>query len=142
MDDEARRLCRIMRETKTIAVVGLSPSSHRPSYVTAEYMLEHGYRIIPVNPHCESILGERCYPDLSAVPEPVDMVNCFRRADEIPALALQSQGLGLKSFWVQLGLSSPEARALVSDAGIDYVEDRCVRIEHARLIAGWHEEPE
>ncbi len=136
MSDNVSHLRRVLKQTKTIAVVGLSPSWHRPSYFAASYMQTHGYRIIPVNPRSEQILGERCYPDLASIDQPVDMVDCFRRAEEMPALAEQAIDLGAKSFWVQLGLRSEQARAICDDAGLDFVEDRCVKIEHARLFGG------
>ena len=136
MADTISTLRRVLQQNKTIAVVGLSPSWHRPSYFAASYMQSHGYRIIPVNPRADEILGERCYPDLASIDQPVDMVDCFRRAEEMPALAAQAIALGAQSFWVQLGIKSPEAQLLCAEAGLDYVEDRCVKIEHARLFGG------
>lgn len=136
MADEISHLRAVLQQAKTIAIVGLSPSWHRPSYFAASYMQNHGYRIIPVNPRSDKILGERCYPDLASIDQPVDMVDCFRRAEEMPGLAEQAIQLGAKSFWVQLGLRSPEAKALCDQAGLAYVENHCVKIEHARLFGG------
>jgi hypothetical protein len=134
--DEISRLRKILHHHKTIAVVGLSADWHRPSYFAAKYMQEHGYRIIPVNPRYEEILGERCYASLSDIPEPVDMVDLFRRADDTPPLAEEAVAIGAKCLWLQLGVRNAQSRAIAEAAGLDYVENRCVKIEHARLFGG------
>ena len=135
MDDIAK-LRRILRNSRTLAVVGLSANWYRPSYFAAKYMQEHGYRVIPVNPMYEEVLGEKCYKSLRDIPEPVDLVDCFRKSAEIPSLADDAIAIGAKVLWMQLGVSNPEARARAEAAGLEVVEDRCVKIEHARLFGG------
>ncbi len=129
-------LRRILAESRVIAVVGLSAQWHRPSNFAAKYMQEHGYRVIPVNPAYPEVLGEKCYPTLEAIPERVDMVDCFRAASEIPPLARSAIAIGAKVLWLQLGVINLEAAALAREAGLDVVIDRCVKIEHARLFGG------
>ena len=127
-------LRRILTGSRTIAVVGLSANWYRPSYFAAKYMQDHGYRVIPVNPNYTEVLGERCYPGIASIPEPVDIVDCFRRAEEMPALAQEAVAVGAKVFWMQLGIDNAEATRIASGAGLDVVADRCVKIEHARLL--------
>lgn len=134
--DDISLLRRILGECRTVAVVGLSAQWHRPSYFAAKYLQEHGYRIIPVNPAYESVLGERCYKSLADIPDKVDVVDCFRRSEEIPALADQAIAIGAKVLWLQLGVRHAEARAKAEAAGLQVVEDRCMKIEHARLFGG------
>jgi predicted CoA-binding protein len=135
MDDIAK-LRRILKASRTLAVVGLSANWYRPSYFAAKYMQEHGYRVIPVNPQYDSILGEKCYGALAEIPEKVDIVDCFRRSAEIPAIAEEAIAIGARVLWMQLGVASPEARRRAEAAGLEVVEDRCVKIEHARLFGG------
>ena len=127
---------RVLKSCRTIAVVGLSAEWHRPSYFAAKYMQEHGYRIVPVNPRYDSILGERCYPTLEDIPFPVDMVDVFRREADVPPIARSAVAIGAKCLWQQLGVKSAEAERLAREAGLDAVMDRCVKIEHARLFGG------
>jgi len=134
--DDIVGLRRILADSRVIAVVGLSASWHRPSYFAAKYMQEHGYRVIPVNPNYESILGETCYPTLAAVPERVDIVDCFRKPAEMPALAREAVAKGAKVLWMQLGIRNDEAAKIADDAGLAVVADRCVKIEHARIMGG------
>lgn len=129
-------LRRILATNRTIAVVGLSADWYRPSYFAAKYMQEHGYRIVPVNPKYPEILGERCYASLLDIPEKVDMVDVFRRAEDVPPIARQAIEVGAKSLWQQLGVVNLEADRLAREAGLDSVMDRCVKIEHARLFGG------
>ena len=129
-------LRRILAETKTIAVVGLSADWFRPSYFAAKYMQEHGYRIIPVNPKYPEILGEKCYASLTAIPEKIDMVDCFRKAMDILPIAKEAIAIGAKVLWQQLDVENQEADVMVRAAGMDSVMDRCVKIEHARLFGG------
>ena len=129
-------LRRILGQTRTIAVVGLSADWFRPSYFAAKYMQEHGYRIIPVNPKYPEILGEKCYTSLADIPDKVDMVDCFRKSEDILPIAQQAIAVGAKVLWQQLGVENREADALVRAAGLDSVMDRCVKIEHARLFGG------
>lgn len=134
-----RELRQVLSSCKTIAVVGLSPQWHRPSYFAAKYMQAHGYRIVPVNPVSkEDILGERCYPTLTAAAadQPIDMVDCFRKSEDIPPLAEEAIAIGARCLWLQLGVSHPGAEERARAAGLTVVADRCVKIEHARLFGG------
>ena len=134
--DDIAGLRRILAQSRTLAVVGLSAQWYRPSYFAAKYMQDHGYRIIPVNPRYDQVLGEHCYPDLRAIPERVDLVDCFRRSQDIPPLAEQAVAIGAKVLWMQLGIVNEEAARRASAAGLDVVMNRCVKIEHARLLGG------
>ena len=127
---------RILLQCRTLAVVGLSAEAHRPSYFAAKYMLEHGYRIVPVNPKYPSILGQRCFPSLEAIDHPVDMVDVFRRPQDTPAIAEQAVAIGAKVLWLQLGVINEQARAIAAAGGLEVVQDRCVKIEHARFFGG------
>jgi predicted CoA-binding protein len=138
MVDDIHTLRRILRTTRTIAVVGLSAEWHRPSYFAASYMQGKGYRIVPVNPRYESILGERCYARLEDIPFPVDMVDVFRKTADVPPIAASAIAIGAKCLWQQLGVLNAEADAAARAAGLDSVMDRCVKIEHARLFGGLH----
>lgn len=120
---------------RTIAIVGLSPNPDRPSNEVARYLQAHGYRIIPVNPACETILGETSYPTLEAIPQPVDIVDCFRRPEEILPLAEAAIKIGAKTLWLQLGVENAAARTLAETAGLTVVEDLCIKLEHMRLRA-------
>jgi hypothetical protein len=136
MDDDTEKLRRILKTAKTIAVVGLSAQWHRPSYFAAKYLQDHGYRIIPVNPMYDAVLGEKCYKSLRDIPGPVDMVDCFRKSAEIPAIAEDAIALGAKVLWMQLGVENAQARARAEEAGLEVVENRCVKIEHGRFYGG------
>ena len=138
MADDITGLRRILRSCRTLAVVGLSAEWHRPSFFAAKYMQEHGYRIVPVNPRYESILGQPCYPSLEAIPHPVDLVDVFRRTDDVLPIARQAIAIGARCLWQQIGVKNLEADALARAAGLDAVMDRCVKIEHARLFGGLH----
>ncbi|MBN9427003.1 MAG: CoA-binding protein [Burkholderiales bacterium] len=129
-------LRRILGTHRVIAVVGLSADWNRPSFFAAKYMQEHGYRIIPVNPRYEHILGERCYPSLTDIPDPVDVVDVFRRTEDVPPIAQQAVSIGAKVLWQQIGVRNEEADGHVRAHGLDSVMDRCVKIEHARLFGG------
>jgi predicted CoA-binding protein len=136
MDDSNEKLRRILKSTRTIAVVGLSAQWHRPSYFAAKYLQDHGYRIIPVNPMYEEVLGEKCYRSLRDIPGPVDMVDCFRKSAEIPAIAQDAIALGARVLWMQLGVENAQARQRAEEAGLEVVENRCVKIEHGRFYGG------
>jgi predicted CoA-binding protein len=136
--DDIAGLRRILAQTRTIAVVGLSANWYRPSYFAAKYMQDHGYRIIPVNPSYAEVLGEKCYSEIAAIPGPVDIVDCFRKPGEIVPLAQQAVAKGAKVLWMQLGIRNDEAARIADAAGLDVVMDRCVKIEHARLMGGLH----
>ncbi|MGA0096698.1 MAG: CoA-binding protein [Burkholderiaceae bacterium] len=132
----AHDIQRILQRCRTLAVVGLSAEAHRPSYFAAKYMLEHGYRIVPVNPKYPSILGQRCFPSLEAIDHPVDMVDVFRRPQDTPAIAEQAVAIGAKVLWLQLGVINEQARAIAAAGGLEVMQDRCVKIEHARFFGG------
>ena len=134
--DDSEKTRRILRENRTIAVVGLSAQWHRPSYFAAKYMQEHGYRVIPVNPTYDTILGEKCFGSLRDIPDKVDIVDCFRKSAEIPAIAQDAIAIGAKVLWMQLGVTNAEARRRAEAAGLEVVEDRCVKIEHGRFFGG------
>jgi predicted CoA-binding protein len=138
MTDDMPTLRRILREARVLAVVGLSAEWHRPSYFAAKYMQEHGYRIVPVNPRYETILGERCWPSLSAIPERIDLVDVFRKTDDVLPIAREAIAIGAKCLWQQIGVVNGEAYRLAVEAGLDSVMNRCVKIEHARLFGGLH----
>ena len=138
MTDDIATLRRILRECRTIAVVGLSAEWHRPSFFAAKYMQQHGYRIVPVNPRYEQVLGERCYASLLDIPDPVDIVDVFRRSEDVLPIAEQAVRIGAKCLWQQIGVKNLDAVRLVQAAGLDAVIDRCVKIEHARLFGGLH----
>ncbi|MFN5265908.1 MAG: CoA-binding protein [Burkholderiales bacterium] len=126
----------ILTNCKTIAVVGISEQWHRPSYFVGKYLLEHGYRMIPVNPRYKELLGQTCYPDLESVPTPIDMVDVFRRSEELMPIAKQTLVIGAKVLWQQLTVCNHEAHDYVRERGLTSVMDRCVKIEHARLFGG------
>lgn len=134
--DDIAGLRRILKGVRTLAVVGLSANWNRPSSFAAKYMQDHGYRVIPVNPRYTEVLGERSYPDLGSIPGPVDAVDCFRKPSEMVPLAHAAVAIGAKVLWMQLGLRNDEAARIATDAGLDVVMDRCVKIEHARLMGG------
>jgi hypothetical protein len=138
-DTDIPTLRRILHENRRIAVVGISAEWHRPSYFVGKYLLEHGYTMIPVNPKYEQVLGQRCYPDLrtaQAGAGPIDMVDCFRKAEDIGPLAEDAIAIGARTLWMQLGVVNPAAAARARAAGLDVVMDRCVKIEHGRLFGG------
>jgi len=134
--DDSEKTRRILLRYKTIAVVGLSAQWHRPSYFAAKYMQEHGYRVIPVNPGQTEILGEKCYKSLRDIPGKVDIVDCFRKSVEIPAIADDAIAIGAKVLWMQLGVENGDARHKAEAAGLEVVENRCVKIEHGRFFGG------
>ena len=136
MADDIATLRRILRTSRTIAVVGLSAEWHRPSYFAAKYMQEHGYRIVPVNPRYAEILGERCHATLTTIDVPVDIVDVFRKTEDVMPIAEQAIAIGAKCLWQQIGVKNEAAAALAAAAGLDVVMDRCVKIEHARLFGG------
>jgi uncharacterized protein len=120
----------ILAETSTIALVGASPRPERPSNGVMRYLLAQGYRVIPVRPHRTEILGIPCVDSLTHVEGPVDLVDVFRRAEFCPEIAEQAAAAGAKALWLQLGIVSPEARAIAERAGMDYVENACTAVVH------------
>lgn len=129
-------LRRVLRESRTLAIVGLSADWFRPSNFAAKYMQAQGYRIIPVNPKYTEILGEKCYPSLAAIPEPVDLVDVFRKPADTLAIAAEAVAIGARTLWLQIGVINDEARQIAESAGLTVVMDRCVKIEYARLFGG------
>jgi predicted CoA-binding protein len=137
-DTDIESLRRILHENRRIAVVGISAEWHRPSYFVGKYLLEHGYTMIPVNPKYSEVLGQRCYPTLASAREagPIDMVDCFRKSEDIGPLADEAVRIGAKCLWMQLSVLNEAAKARAAAAGLDVVMDRCVKIEHGRLFGG------
>jgi uncharacterized protein len=134
--DDINTLRRILRESRVIAVVGLSADWFRPSYFAAKYMQEHGYRVIPVNPKYDSVLGEKCYRSLREIPERVDIVDIFRKTADVMPIADDAIAIRAKVLWQQLGVRNEGAAAKARAAGLEAVLDRCVKIEHGRLFGG------
>lgn len=126
----------LLRTAKTIAIVGLSEKPDRPSHQVAAYLQAAGYRIIPVTPRTEPILGEKTYPDLRSVPIAIDLVDVFRRPDDLVAVTHDAIAAHAPAIWYQLALVHPDAIRLATSAGLTVVVDRCTKIEHARLQAG------
>ena len=134
--DDIPNLQSILRESHSIAVVGLSTNWYRPSYFAAKYMQGHGYQIYPVNPRSEAILGEKCYAKLSDIPDSIEIVDCFRQAEHMPSIAEEAVAIGAKVLWLQLGIVSDAAARIALDGGLKVVMDRCMKIEHGRLFGG------
>lgn len=131
LDDEVRQ---ILRQAKTIAVVGLSDKPSRPSYGVARYLQQQGYRIVPVSPKIKHVLGEEAYPDLLSIPFQVDIVDIFRRPEAVGPHVDEAIKKGVKVIWMQLGIRNEGAAQRAREAGIDVVQDRCIKIEHMRLV--------
>jgi uncharacterized protein len=121
----------ILLGAKTIALVGASPRRERPSNSVLRYLLDAGYRVIPVRPHVREVHGVPCVASLAEIDEPIDLVDVFRRDDACPGVAREAVEAGAKAVWLQLGLVSPEARRIAEDAGLEYVENECTAIVHA-----------
>ena len=138
MSDEISTLRRILQENRVIAVVGLSADWYRPSYFAAKYMQQHGYRIIPVNPRYagQKVLGETGYASLKDIPDKVDLVDVFRRSEDVMPIAEDAIAIGARALWQQIGVKNEAAAQAARKAGLDAVMDRCVKIEHARLFGG------
>lgn len=122
----------ILKSSKTIAVVGLSSKRHRPSYGVSEYMKSSGYRIIPVNPNETEVLGEKAYPRLEDVPVPVEIVDIFRRSDQVRPAVESAIQIGARTVWMQEGVIDEEAAELARKAGLRVVMDRCIMKEHVK----------
>lgn len=132
-DEDLRDL---LLDTKVIAVVGLSPNPDRASNQVAWYLHHQGYRLFGVNPKCPApeVFGVPMYPSLDQVPEPVDLVDVFRRPEYTPGVAREAVAVGARALWLQLGIRSDEARAIATEGGLRYVENACLKVEHARLL--------
>jgi uncharacterized protein len=129
---------RVLNSAKTIAIVGLSNNELRASYFVGYYLKRHGYRVIPVNPRATEILGEKSYPSLLDVPEPVDIVNVFRAPAALPEIASQTVQTGAGSLWCQFGVINEEGGKIADDGGVTVVMDRCIKVEHARYVGRMH----
>jgi predicted CoA-binding protein len=127
---------RMLTRYKNIAMVGLSPNPYRPSHFAAIYMLAEGYNIIPVNPAAKEILGRKSYASVLDIPEPIDIVDIFRKPSDVPPIVDEAIEIGAKVVWMQLGVINEEAAQKAQDAGLEVVMDRCVKIEHARFFGG------
>jgi hypothetical protein len=132
MDD--RTLRQILKDTKVIASVGLSSNPLKESYGVAQYLKDQGYRVIPVNPTTDRILNEKAYPDLLTIPEKVDAVQIFRRPEDVPPVVEQAIQIGAKVVWMQEGIVNEAAAQAARTAGLQVVMDRCMRVEHRRLV--------
>ncbi len=133
-DDTERQIREILKINYTIAVVGLSDKAYRDSYRVAEYMRDQGYRIIPVNPQLKTVLGETAYPDLLSIPGKVDIVNVFRRSEEVPSIVDEALKIKPNAVWLQLGIISNVAAEKCRAAGISIIMDKCIKVEHCRLL--------
>ncbi len=137
LQTEAPDIKTILEQVKVLAVVGLSRRESRPGYYVPAYMHAAGYRIIPVNPYLEQALGEKAYPDLLSIPEPVDMVVIFRRSEDVPPVVDEAIEIGAKVVWMQLGIINEEAATKARAAGLQVVMNSCIKIDHQRLFGGY-----
>ena len=126
-------ISKLLKEYKTIAVVGLSPKENRPSNQVARYLIEAGYNIIPVNPGQSEILGKTCYPDLKSIPEHIDIIDIFRRTEDVPPIVVDAISINAKVIWMQQGIVNEEAAALARKAGLTVIMDRCLKVDHMNL---------
>jgi predicted CoA-binding protein len=129
---------RVLNSAQTIAIVGLSNNELRASYFVGYYLKRHGYRVIPVNPRETEILGQKCYPSLLDVPEPVDIVNVFRTPDALPAIARDAVAIQAGALWCQFGVINAEGARIATDGGVTVIMDRCLKVEHARFAGRMH----
>ena len=132
--EQTAAIRKVLRDSKTIAVVGLSPKPHRPSHQVASYLMEVGYTIIPVNPGQNTILGRTCYPNLRAIPTPVDMVDIFRRQEAVLPIVEDAISIGAQFIWMQEGIINKEAAAKAESAGLTVIMNRCTKIDHMNLL--------
>jgi len=124
----------IFNTTSTIAIVGLSENANRPSNRVGNYLINNGFEVIPVNPNLESVLGQKCYPDLIQIPVQVDLVNIFRRSEYVKPVVEEAIRIGVKSVWMQDGVKNDEAAKLASDAGVLVIMDDCIYRQHKRKV--------
>jgi uncharacterized protein len=135
---DRRTIQEIVLNARTVAIVGLSASELRASNFVGYYLQRHGYRVIPVNPNEQHILGEQVYPSLRDVPDQIDVVDVFRDPAAVPDIAREAAEVGAGALWLQFGVISPEGARIAHDGGLDVVMDRCLKIEHARLLGRMH----
>jgi len=134
--DDIEGIRGILANNKTVAMVGLSANWHRPSNFAAKYLLDHGFKVIPVNPAYDEVLGQKCYPSLKDIPVPVDVVDVFRKPEDVPPIVEDAIAIGAKVLWLQLGVINEAAQQRAEEAGLAVVVDRCMKIEYARLFGG------
>lgn len=134
MNPDDRAMRQILETARTIAVVGLSDKPDRESYKVAKYLQGHGYRIIPVNPMVDEVLGEQSYASVADIPKPVDIVDVFRKPEAVPPIAQEAIDAGAGTLWLQLDVVNQEAAEKAKAAGLQVVMDRCIKIEHGRLL--------
>lgn len=132
MNEKQQIIEYILDNAETIAVVGLSSEKYKPGYYVPEYLQQEGYRIIPVNPYLDSAMGEKAYPELSAVPEPIDLVLIFQRSENVPPFVDQAIDVGAKMVWMQLGIMNQKAAEKAEAAGLKVVQNACMLVEHRR----------
>lgn len=138
VDATPQERLRIISQARSVALVGVSANPLRSSNFVATYLVRTDLQIYPVNPNYEEVLGLRCYPSLADLPEVPDIVDCFRRREDLPGVVDQAVAVGAKTVWFQLGLRNDDAARVAVDAGLDVVQDRCLKIEHARFAGGLH----
>ncbi len=131
-EDESLR--QILKEAKSIAVVGASPNPWRDSGTIAQFLREKGYTVFPVNPKYDEVLGHKCFPSLTSIEQPVDIVDIFRRSEEVPPVVDEAIHIGARTVWMQLGVVSPEAAARAEEGGLRVIMDRCIAIDYRRLM--------
>jgi predicted CoA-binding protein len=131
-DDHA--IERLLRSSRAIAVVGFSDKPHRDSFTIGQYLLSQGYTVYPVNPAIDSVLGMRSYPTLSSVGAPIDIVDIFRRPEFVPPIVEEAVTIGARAVWFQVGVTHPQASSYATRHGLQVVEDRCIMVEHRRLM--------
>jgi predicted CoA-binding protein len=127
-----RTINEILSQSRRIAVVGLSADPQKTSHGVAAALQHYGYRIYPVNPKESEILGEKVYPDLKSIPDPIDIVNVFRRPEFTPSIAREAVAIGARTLWLQSGIINDEARQIAESAGLDFVMDHCIMVEHRK----------
>lgn len=123
----------ILTSAKTIAVVGISKNPEKPSYRVAEYLKNAGYNVIPVNPNYDEVLSEKCYPDLRSIDVAIDIVDVFRKSEDVMPIAKEAAELGIKCFWMQLGIKNDEARKFLEEKGVIVIDDTCIKIFHSSM---------
>jgi hypothetical protein len=134
ISDDPEAIRRVLKGSKTVAVVGASPKPDRDSYRIAEYLIEKGYDVIPVNPAAPEVLGRKCFPDLKSVGRKIDIVDVFRAPEHVPAIAAEAIAVGAECLWLQSGITHPEASKKAADAGLYVVQDRCISVSHRMLL--------